>query len=155
MKSPWKLLALLFCLAACAIYYPIEVLPGDSAALSLHKLHIDVPADGRDRKALRTYVRDALKRELPWLIVVDHPALADATLSWRINTGQMCVDCGDMAFSGYSWQGELRAYHGSGLVVFSGSSQSQRCCPDHAFLRQFTRYLRAHAGAPLALGVHE
>lgn len=151
MKATQNLLLVLL-LAGCATYYPVAVEPGDSASLAVHTVYIDVPADGRDKTALRAHVRELLGQELPHLTAVDHPALADATLSWTLSRGQMCVDCGDAAFSGWSWQGELRAYHGGGLVMFSGSSQDPRCCPDEAFLRQLTRYLQRHEAAPFARG---
>jgi len=155
MKCRWSELLFLLWLAGCATYHPIAVVPGDSAALKVRTLYIDVPAELRDRAAMRSRVVAAVKREAPWLAIVDHPALADATMTWVIHTGQMCIDCGDDTFTGYSWQGELRAYHGSGLVMFSGSSRDSRCCPDDAFLRQFARYLKHHAVAPFARGAGE
>jgi hypothetical protein len=113
-------------------------------------VYIELVPDGRDARKLQSEAAEAIHRELPSVRVVDHVALADAMLWWSTHPGHPCVDCGDLASTGWSWHGELRALHGGGLVVFSGATSSGRCCPDKYFFRQVAHYLRTHGSYPFA-----
>lgn len=138
----------MLCFAGCTEYYPVSVIPNDSTVLQIRKLYIDAPAEGRDQKSLRAHAAEVLQREVPNLTLVESMELADATISWQIFQGHMCVDCGDLAAKGWSWQGELRATHGGGLVMFSGTKPSSKCCPDDEFIHQLAKYLQANSQAP-------
>lgn len=137
-------LALAFVLlVGCSENYSIDVAPGESAGLSVRTLFVDATADGRDERTQKLAV-EVLARMVPSIRVVEHPALADASLSWVIMLGKPCIDCGESFEKGWRWSGWLRESGGSGVVTFTGWVPARNCCPDAQFLQQVGRYLRKH-----------
>ena len=144
MKPPTVGVLCAVLLSACTAYDPPAVIQSSDRAVVVHTIHLDLLADGRDRARIHSEAAALLAREVPYVRVVDHPALADAMLSWQVRRGTPCVDCGDMAERGWSWHGELRHSHGPGVVLFTGTSPANRCCPDRQLIHQVSKYLKAH-----------
>src|SRR5436190_23605163 len=119
------LLLISVCVSGCATYYPVTVIPGDSASQPVRSVYIELAADGRDAKKLQAQAAEAIHRELPSVRVVDHVALADAMLSWSIQAGHPCVDCGECCPDKYFFRQATHYLRTHGSYPFAQASSGR------------------------------